>query len=103
PGTGPPGGERSCLPPTPCVAWRTLPVLLVVRADAEAFAAWLDRSGKLRGARLCTDREWERAARGADDRRFPHGNDYPTAEEACTQATYGRDAAHAGPCPAGPP
>jgi formylglycine-generating enzyme required for sulfatase activity len=23
---------------------------------------------------MCTDREWERAARGADDRLFPHGN-----------------------------
>jgi eukaryotic-like serine/threonine-protein kinase len=42
--------------------------------DMRAYARWLDVTNRTRGARLCTDREWERAARGADDRRYAHGN-----------------------------
>jgi formylglycine-generating enzyme required for sulfatase activity len=94
-------GEPYCLPPNPCVDWRRLPVLLVTRDDAEAFASWADRASILPGARLCSDAEWERAARGADDRRFPLGNGAPTGDEACVLATYGGDVAHAGPCAVG--
>jgi formylglycine-generating enzyme required for sulfatase activity len=53
--------------------WRRFPVLGVKNEDAEAYAAWLDRTGRLPGARLCSEVEWERAARGADGRPYPGG------------------------------
>jgi formylglycine-generating enzyme required for sulfatase activity len=40
-------------------------------------------------ARLCTDREWERAARGADGRAFPHG-DTLGPDDANIDVTYGQ-------------
>jgi len=52
--------------------WRRLPVVGISALDAEAFAAWLRESGRVSGARLCTELEWERAARGADGREYPH-------------------------------
>ncbi|HEY6175399.1 MAG TPA: SUMF1/EgtB/PvdO family nonheme iron enzyme, partial [Kofleriaceae bacterium] len=52
--------------------WRRLPVTGISFDDATAFAAWLAR-GRLRGARLCSELEWTRAARGADDRVFTIG------------------------------
>ncbi len=55
-------------------AWERWPVVGVRVADARAYAAWLDRTGRVPGARLCTNAEWERAARGADDRLYPHGD-----------------------------
>ncbi len=53
--------------------WRRLPVLGITAVEAIAYAAWLDRSGRLPGARLCSEVEWERAARGADGRSTPSG------------------------------
>ncbi len=53
--------------------WRRFPVFGINIADAEAYLGWLDASGRVAGARLCTEHEWERAARGSDDRPFPHG------------------------------
>jgi len=53
--------------------WRRLPVTGISSETAAEYAAWLDRTGRLPGARLCTEVEWERAARGADGRPYPGG------------------------------
>jgi len=57
--------------------------------DARAYARWLDQTGRVPGARLCTEQEWERAARGADDRKYPHG-DRLLPDDANFDATYGK-------------
>ncbi|MCH9011546.1 MAG: SUMF1/EgtB/PvdO family nonheme iron enzyme [Proteobacteria bacterium] len=49
------------------------PVVLVSHADARAYAAWLTEATG-RTWRLPSEREWEKAARGADGRRFPWGD-----------------------------
>ena len=64
--------------------------------DARAYLAWLDRTGRLPGARLCTEHEWERAARGADDRIYPHGRRL-APDDANHDATYGRQPDAYGP------
>lgn len=53
--------------------WLRLPVAGVSAEEAMAYAAWLNLHKRPRWARLCTEQEWERAARGADDREYPHG------------------------------
>jgi len=80
--------------------WRQLPLSGVSADDLEGYFAWLDRSGRLRGARLCNEQEWERAARGADARRYP-GGDRLSPGDANFDATYGRRPDAYGPDVAG--
>ena len=69
--------------------WRRMPVAGVTFHDAEAYARWLASTGQVPGARLCSEMEWERAARGADDREFPHG-DRLDPDDANFDFTYGQ-------------
>ncbi len=70
--------------------WRRFPVAGVSAVDAMAYAAWLDATKRVPGARLCTELEWEKAARGADGRNFPHG-DHLDLDDASFDSTYGRE------------
>jgi formylglycine-generating enzyme required for sulfatase activity/predicted Ser/Thr protein kinase len=76
--------------------WTRFPVAGISFEDAEAYAAWLASSGRVPGARLCDELEWERAARGADGRIFPSG---PRLErdDANRDLTYGRNPLGFGP------
>jgi formylglycine-generating enzyme required for sulfatase activity len=76
--------------------WLRWPVVGISCEDAEAYASWLDRSGRLPGARLCSEYEWERAARGADSREFPHG-DRLAPDDANFDETYDKIPAAFGP------
>ncbi|MCB9522462.1 MAG: protein kinase [Myxococcales bacterium] len=67
-----------------------LPVPGTTLVQIEDYLAWLDRSGRLPGARLCTDQEWERAARGSDGRAWPHG-DRLLPHDANHEDTHGKD------------
>lgn len=49
------------------------PVVMVRHTDARAYAQWLSKKTGQRW-RLPTQRQWEKAARGADGRLFPWGN-----------------------------
>jgi eukaryotic-like serine/threonine-protein kinase len=60
--------------------WRLFPVLGVSAEDVKAYAAWLDSTGRVPGARLCSEIEWERAARGADGRAYPGGESIEPAD-----------------------
>ena len=76
--------------------WTKLPVAAVSFEDAVAYAAWLDRTRRVPGARLCDEYEWERAARGADGRTSPGGN-ILAPDDADIDVTYGRDPLAFGP------
>ncbi len=54
--------------------WSRLPITGLTWDDATAYLAWLSGSGRVPRARFCSEYEWERAARGADDRTYPHGD-----------------------------
>jgi formylglycine-generating enzyme required for sulfatase activity len=69
--------------------WSQFPVAGVSPEDAAHYARWLNTSGRVPGARLCTELEWERAARGADGRLFPHGDELQP-DDANYDVTYGR-------------
>jgi formylglycine-generating enzyme required for sulfatase activity len=78
------------------VRWERMPVSGISYLDGQAYAAWLAETGKVPGARLCTTFEWERAARGADLRAFPHG-DQLAASDANIDETYDRRSLGFGP------
>src|SRR5262249_17461745 len=76
--------------------WKRFPVSGVGPIDAAAFTSWLDKSGRVPQARLCTELEWEKAARGADGRTFTMGNRFD-ASLANVDVTYGQTGATFGP------
>ena len=51
------------------------PVTLISWKDANEFCRWLSRDGF--ACRLPTEAEWEKAARGTDNRKYPWGNESP--------------------------
>ncbi|MBL9004383.1 MAG: protein kinase [Myxococcales bacterium] len=76
--------------------WLRLPVGGVSYKLVASYAAWLAENGHVPGARPCTEREWERAARGADERYFPMGLDFES-DDANVDETYGRMPESTGP------
>nr|WP_249039720.1 SUMF1/EgtB/PvdO family nonheme iron enzyme [Archangium gephyra] len=76
--------------------WLRFPVTGISWDDAQAYAAWLSRSGRLPGARLCDTHEWERAARGADARLYPQGDRLEPAD-ANFDRTHGQQPLAFGP------
>ncbi len=76
--------------------WLKMPVLGRSLQDMTDYLTWLDRTGRVPGARLCTDHEWERGARGADNRMYPHGSSL-SPEDANYYDTHGKDGVNLGP------
>jgi serine/threonine protein kinase/formylglycine-generating enzyme required for sulfatase activity len=76
--------------------WTRFPVSAVSYEDAVAYVAWLDRTRRVPGARLCDEYEWERAARGSDARMFPSGAAL-APDDANIDVTHGRDPRAFGP------
>jgi formylglycine-generating enzyme required for sulfatase activity len=76
--------------------WLRVPISGINYFDLQAYTSWLDRTGRVPGARPCTEVEWERAARGADDRKYPHG--YAIAsDDANIDTTYAQKDRGVGP------
>lgn len=60
-----------------------MPIIYVSWDEAEAFCGWLaDKTGK--EIELLTEAQWEKAARGTDQRKYPWGNEAPD----CTKVNF---------------
>jgi formylglycine-generating enzyme required for sulfatase activity len=53
--------------------WHLLPLGGISPESAVLYFEWLNSTGRVPGARFCTEQEWEHAARGADGRTFTTG------------------------------
>jgi eukaryotic-like serine/threonine-protein kinase len=82
------------------VDWTNFPIGGLDLVDVAAYLRWLDNTGRLPGARLCNEHEWERASRGADGRIYPHGVTLASSD-ANFNETYNRKADSMGPDPVG--
>jgi eukaryotic-like serine/threonine-protein kinase len=71
--------------------WLKFPVTGVSARLAEQYVVWLAQSGRVPGARLCDELEWEHAGRGADGRSYPHG-DAQAEDDFNYDTAYSRDA-----------
>jgi formylglycine-generating enzyme required for sulfatase activity len=92
-------GERLRLPARARRAeqdWLRFPASAISFDDARAYVAWLSATGRVPGARLCSDLEWERAARGADGRTYPASEELKP-DDLNHDLTYGRVADAFGP------
>ena len=76
--------------------WTDLPVVGVSPSQAVRYLSWLDTTGRVSGARFCTESEWQRAARGADKRRYPRG-DWLDDQLENIDTSYGRKPSRFGP------
>ncbi len=79
------------------------PVTHVSWGDAQAFCGWLTHAvGATEGAaRLPTEAQWEFAARGAEGREHPWGDDEPTPERANYQESLIEHTTRVGSYPGG--
>jgi formylglycine-generating enzyme required for sulfatase activity len=76
--------------------WLEFPISGVSWVEVQKYLAYLREVRGVRDADLCTEAQWERAARGADDRMYPHGNGI-AAEDANIDVTYGQQQSSFGP------